>query len=1464
MNTSQKAKRRRIFRWVITVIGVLILLAAIGMVTPLGIWVLRAATPAVSSLTGWTVKIEGSRGVLAFGPTLEGVQAISPDGSIHVNVGMASVHYWPFAATIQQPSVRVVLSENASETPTEQKTIGRLPLPYLPRSLDLEDGSVEVVSPEPGSSIRLSGLSVSYRTADDGSMGVRIHAGNTQVAQADTVLIGGPLHGTLQLRPEEVLLDSLMLSLEEGLVRGSLRTRAWMRTTGEEPIDAYVEARIDTSEAGADGWIGADVSGHLLGPALDIELSGGAQIPGLTADSLVASAALRDEVLSLATLEIRCLDGLISAEGEYDLASSRARGAFALRDLDLAGVGGTGRIRAEGEVHAALADSPAVASVTLSAELTGLELVPGHPLTFAATGRYEEGGALDLRIDGDGTELGVQGQAALDGQYTLSLMGRLEPEVLTPVQVTGPFHLSGAAAPESLNVTVQAAQLRYSGYDLGGARLDARLRAGGPVTWNLALGERTVRSSGRLDLQAGHLDTLIVEVTDLPLAALAEGMTGYVSGSASGSGPLEGDGLKVESRWNTQVAYQGWAADTLYATATYRAGRADVRVEGERLEGTVQADVDGTIQATVHCLGELLRKQGTSSGLLLARGRLDLRGRTSGLGHLVGEVNLDTLAFQKGPWRIATSVPLLARMSGGVIHVTQAKLRGTTGEITLSGTVSEESLDLTADLHGVRLTDLLPRIEGDLEGRIRVSGAPGVPLVRARLETSDIVLDSLRAGRATVQADLDLSASRRKDALKVEITLSQGEDAPEATVAFTAPVHPLLEATIDTAHRSDRLTLNAEIRSLDLSPFLTYMAVAPLQGALTGTIQTAIPLALGADPFDWRGVDGLVELHALQIHSGAFRLRMRPAARIALSPEGLSFSDVNAEIFGRPGSGAPAGRVSIAGLLSPSAASDLTVLISGVDLEQLGIMEGSVQGFANVTGDRAHLRLHAGLHARTERLGDVIAQVAGTSRDVRLRGGWITTLSDTLKVAGELPWDPLGGKVGWEKASATIRSDDLRLDPLLDLLPALDELSGRAKVDAIVRGAPNMLDLDGGIHLTDLSVALRDLEPVFSFPRGDLFLRGRQVQLVGLEGHAGSGRLNVEGEIWLDPLENPSFQLFVTGDRVPLEVPGGFGATVTPEIVWAGAGDGSEIVGEVQINKGLAAPELSLGTLMAPVPPMPPIVPNPFLEHLGLDVQVDIRDFRVETGLAELALEGGVHLGGTFHGPALQGDIDQAPSEEDPGKMYYLDRAFEVDRAKVEFNRAFPSQSLFQLMYKPMLLDPELDVAATAHVIASDDTEYEVALGLVGQLSRPEILLSSAPYLDIVDIVQLLTLGSPGQAGDASGLLVSRAAELSGRYLMGVGGRRLTRSIGLDEFQIRPSGDRLESVRPSAFFSTSSLYLGKRFSPRFRVRYEALLEEISLGTVRADYRLTSDVTLRGFGRSRYGQYGLGIGFRKDF
>ena len=113
-------------------------------------------------------------------------------------------------------------------------------------------------------------------------------------------------------------------------------------------------------------------------------------------------------------------------------------------------------------------------------------------------------------------------------------------------------------------------------------------------------------------------------------------------------------------------------------------------------------------------------------------------------------------------------------------------------------------------------------------------------------------------------------------------------------------------------------------------------------------------------------------------------------------------------------------------------------------------------------------------------------------------------------------------------------------------------------------------------------------------------------------------------------------------------------------------------------------------------------------------------------------------------------------------------------------------------------------------------------------------------------------------------MLMSRAAELSGRYLMEVGGRRLTRGIGLDEFQILPSGAGLESMSPTAFFSTASLLVGKRFSPQFRVRYEALLEDVSFGVLRADYRLTSDLMLRGFGRSRYGQYGLGLGFRREF
>jgi len=243
-----------------------------------------------------------------------------------------------------------------------------------------------------------------------------------------------------------------------------------------------------------------------------------------------------------------------------------------------------------------------------------------------------------------------------------------------------------------------------------------------------------------------------------------------------------------------------------------------------------------------------------------------------------------------------------------------------------------------------------------------------------------------------------------------------------------------------------------------------------------------------------------------------------------------------------------------------------------------------------------------------------------------------------------------------------------------------------------------------------------------------------------------------------------------------------------------------------------------------------------------------VRNLRVENELADLRLEGLSRIYGTFYKPQFQGGLEILD-----GKVFVLNREFAFQRGRISLDRPGPTYSILDLAYEPLLLNPELDMEATTSVIPSDETEeYQVSLKLQGPAQQAVPQFSSEPALLPLQLLGLLAFGSLSQGEyDYQSALYTAAGQL----LLS----RQVKRIGLDEFQILPSGTALGTV------GEPSVRLGKyfEFPVPVRLRYEASTQEPSEGQFRAEYKL-GYLTLTGAAQSKYERYGLGIGLKKDF
>ncbi|MEE3264883.1 MAG: translocation/assembly module TamB domain-containing protein, partial [Candidatus Latescibacterota bacterium] len=192
-------------------------------------------------------------------------------------------------------------------------------------------------------------------------------------------------------------------------------------------------------------------------------------------------------------------------------------------------------------------------------------------------------------------------------------------------------------------------------------------------------------------------------------------------------------------------------------------------------------------------------------------------------------------------------------------------------------------------------------------------------------------------------------------------------------------------------------------------------------------------------------------------------------------------------------------------------------------------------------------------------------------------------------------------------------------------------------------------------------------------------------------------------------------------------------------------------------------------------------------------------------------------------------------------------------RGRIITDRLVPTYSVLDIAYDPLLLDPELDLHATAMVRDNtSEVDREVTLELLGTARETAPVLTS-PGLGDTEVLNLLAFGDP-VGGTASEDFLYAAA---GQLLLS----RQARRVGLDEFQLLSSGGVM-----GATIGEPSVRVGKYLDWPLSVwlRYEGLTRDMTTGQFEAEYRITNLLKIDARTNSDRGVYGVGIVLEKDF
>jgi hypothetical protein len=1444
--------------------ALLLAVVAVALValTPVGVWIAATVGGWFAEGAGWRLEAAHHGGSLATTARWRDLRLANDGLGLQVEASQLSLSPWSWAVDLHEPQITWDLPADTSAVSTEEAggdTL-RLPVADLPQI---------VVT---GASLRLQAADSLAVTIDDADLQLQASASGEAAARerqvtwsvaswslaAGSTRIDGETSGQARLRSTDVSLRDLFLRVASGEARGTLRGRADLSLA--PTLDVETELTLEGQTAQAAGlWADVLAAGALRPLDLGLTINGGGEVDGIGPVETHVVARIDTTGGSADSLSLHVAGGHAGGRLSWRSADGWIEAAAELKELALTTLTGgalsgplSGRVEWRGAVEApeATVDVRSAAIGGLSAEPIDLDLsarLQGSDLTARARsdrlGQLEAAGSLRLTEPSADLRLSGRLDAApwLGHSWPLSTRGTLR---------------SGADA-ERLSVRLTAGALPFGESPPGPVMADVELTDWRHLQVKVGVDRGQLAGWARLDLATTTLDTLRLGADAVGLAGLSGALRGNLTGQVAGSGDLAGVPTTALSLQVDDLGWGAWSAGPARLSAWTDSGRVVVDAGAEGLDLQARLDTSGALQATAELDGATLR---SPSSRVVLSGRARAVAPALALDSARAEVRLDSARADLDGWIVALSAGLAADYDRGRATLSAARFESPFGQVRMQGWLSPDSVAFAARLDTIT-TEGFQQVRAGGSLRLDVEGSLDEPRTRLQLSLTSLELGGRPLG--ALVGDIDLS-----DSLRAAVEMGTPE-APALMLSLRAPSADFQPRGLPDGSELARLHVVAN--RLDASTVATW-ALEDSTG-LTASLEAdvTLPARQLLSGLEWQELRGFLELTELTVDRDRVRLRLQEPARADLALGGLADLQgfrLPVEVYRRDTeSHEPAGEISLDGRLAGDGGR-LTLRVADLQLEaaakalpgRVSLPAGELSLQVNLTGTAQEPALDATAAVDLELLGRVTGRVFGRPRSWDARALWLSPIEDSLHVTASAPAQNIWPR--WDELTVRARSAGFDLLPLLDQVPELETLSGVVRVDVTADSLSTDPRLTGAIDVEGLEFSLLDVRPGYVFPEGRILFgerdaaddstaaAGTHARLDGFDGTttSGAGRLQLQGFVDLLPGWATDYDIRLTGTDVRYDYDDVFTAPdIDLELALRKGGEGSLLEGSVRLNKPYA--ETQLVDLAAPPVPPPPTVQNAFLESTRLNVYVDIEQLETRSELSDITLDGQTRVYGTFYQPRFQGEL-----EITEGEVILLNRQFTFTRGRIVLDRLVPTYSILDLIYDPILLDPELDLEATTTVQPRDDpgNEVEVTLSLQGPVRGVAPRLTAPGYGD-TEVLNLLAFGSTTTT-DAN--YASALATAAGQLLLS---RRVQR-VGLDEFLLLPSGTALGTVGRSA------VRVGKFLSwplPMW-VRYEANTTEVSTGQFEVEYRITTWMTIDATAYSEYELYGVGLGLSREF
>lgn len=1387
--------------------------------------------------------------------------------------------------------------------PKAEKKGGRFPFTIVVEELRISDGDIAFVSVPADLKTRAQGLSV-QGSGDLEKKRVQLKAaiqsGFFENPAVQTLLHGFEAEGRL----EKGRLDPARLRLETDA--GTLELSGLAEELfGRPRLDMALDLDISLDQLKKSCNLGPRMSGNataqlaingsLSDPDGTLQLRyGGGNLAGYQLSGLDLEAQLRSRRLDLKTAELRAPSGKLRVSGTVDMQTAFPQGffskekdlaslAYALslngQKLDLSRIvpGKTppkGVINADIQLNGQGIDPKKLAadlSLALSGDRISLnQLASPIDVNLEARAELKDGGARihALDLEADRLRLSGTGRYHLDTQAMAAQLELNAPDLsksLTPLGVGGisgdlalTADLSGSVRQPAFDFLVSGQSLGFQDIRIGDLDLDAALDTNGVLKiakLDLKNQGSAIKAKGQVGLFQQGFQVSQDMPADLRLS-LKNVQAGDFMQNAPAQGTLDAD-IKVTG---TVQSPQATAALTAQGLAI-----------GKQPVG----DLDGTLRfarGTVHL--DSVKVRGGDSAVNLSGQATILDSRLKPLSDPRFDLNLETtplhLAFFLDP-KVASGTITGVLHAFGSLNALQAEADLTAKGLNIANTpIGDLSGNLRYDKGTVYLRPLDVQNKDSAlhaEGSLRVLSAKGFkPIKDPRL---DLVLrsDSLILGDflADMTGKLALDANIRGTVQKPTGTVTiQGKD-------LDFKVQQLASARIDADLEGERIRIR-------------HLAAVPAPGErLTGSGW----VSLKNQRFDLRLQSDGIGLGRIR----ALTLPEQTRGKLVLDISGKGRFD-QPEVTGTLGlrdlviMGKPARDFN----LDLALKDQLATVRATLDFDLQGWYHLQKKDFsATISFDETHLTPYFQLANQSDLGGKVSGTIQARGNAARISKiqaqadlsdlgldyqgmPLVQTEQLTLRYADQTATIPGLSLRVLEKATLDLKgtaringpmditaTGDIPMEALDRFLNgALPGLRGRLILDAAIQGSTARPVPDGTVQLKDISFSVPGIAQTLKDLNGAIRITPDRILIPEkkpVTAHLDTGDLSLFGRVGLQAFKIGKMDLNLTGNAVPVSVPGMLELMADAELSWTGTLEKSLLSGKATLLSGRYYRDVNLNLLKGlkevgrrkrkestVSAPETEKQGESFLDTMALDVDIKrMEPFVVDNNVAELYINPDLRLYGHAGQPLLSGR-----AEVESGTLDYQRNTFDVEKGVVDF-------------LNPYTIEPTLDIKAVTEV-----RKWTIYLTVSGTPDALDFKLRSQPGETHEDILSLLIFGGTAEELMGGEIGSGKApAEMVAQIVAQTVGKDIKAATGLDILELEfdddtagtggeESGDRVKVT------------MGKELSRRMTVKYS--VESRQGETVQkaiAEYKFLENLLLSGY-QDDQGTFGGKLQFRMEF